>query len=115
MGYAIAKMAMLRGAEVTLVSGPTAIEPPLFVKVVPVTSARDMFEAVTGLSDEQDIIIKAAAVADYRPKQVSEDKVKKKDDQAFIELERTDDILKYLASTKSRASSSADFPWRPET
>ena len=96
MGYAIAKMAMLRGAEVTLVSGPTAIEPPLFVKVIPVTSARDMFEAVTGLSHEQDIIIKAAAVADYRPKQVSEDKVKKKDDQASIELERTDDILKYL-------------------
>lgn len=102
MGYAIAKMAMLRGAEVTLVSGPTAIEPPLFVKVVPVTSARDMFEAVTGLSNEQDIIIKAAAVADYRPKQVSEDKVKKKDDQAFIELERTDDILKYLGQHKKQ-------------
>lgn len=102
MGYAIAKMAMLRGAEVTLVSGPTAIEPPLFVKVVPVTSARDMFEAVTGLSDEQDIIIKAAAVADYRPKQVSEDKVKKKDDQAFIEMERTDDILKYLGQHKKQ-------------
>ena len=102
MGYAIAKMAMLRGAEVTLVSGPTAIEPPLFVKVVPVTSARDMFEAVTGLSDEQDIIIKAAAVADYRPKQVSEDKVKKKDDQASIELERTDDILKYLGQHKNQ-------------
>lgn len=102
MGYAIAKMAMLRGAEVTLVSGPTAIEPPLFVKVVPVTSARDMFEAVTGLSDEQDIIIKAAAVADYRPKQVSEDKVKKKDDQASIELERTDDILKYLGRHKKQ-------------
>ena len=102
MGYAIAKMAMLRGAEVTLVSGPTAIEPPLFVKVVPVTSARDMFEAVTGLSDEQDIIIKAAAVADYRPKQVSEDKVKKKDNQAFIELERTDDILKYLGQHKKQ-------------
>ena len=102
MGYAIAKMAMLRGAEVTLVSGPTAIEPPLFVKVVPVTSARDMFEAVTGLSDEQDIIIKAAAVADYRPKQVSEDKVKKKDDQAFIELERTDDILEYLGQHKKQ-------------
>ena len=100
MGYAIAKMAMLRGAEVTLVSGPTAIEPPLFVKVVPVTSARDMFEAVTSLSHEQDIIIKAAAVADYRPKQVSEDKVKKKDDQASIELERTDDILKYLGQHK---------------
>ena len=102
MGYAIAKMAMLRGAEVTLVSGPTAIEPPLFVKVVPVTSARDMFEAVTGLSHEQDIIIKAAAVADYRPKQVSEDKVKKKDDQASIELERTDDILKYLGQHKKQ-------------
>ncbi len=102
MGYAIAKMAMLRGAEVTLVSGPTAIEPPLFVKVVPVTSARDMFEAVTGLSDEQDIIIKAAAVADYRPKQVSEDKVKKKDDQASIKLERTDDILKYLGQHKKQ-------------
>ena len=102
MGYAIAKMAMLRGAEVTLVSGPTAIEPPLFVKVVPVTSARDMFEAVTGLSDEQDIIIKAAAGADYRPKQVSEDKVKKKDDQVSIELERTDDILKYLGQHKKQ-------------
>lgn len=102
MGYVIAKMAMLRGAEVTLVSGPTAIEPPLFVKVVPVTSARDMFEAVTGLSDEQDIIIKAAAVADYRPKQVSEDKVKKKDDQVSIELERTDDILKYLGQHKKQ-------------
>lgn len=102
MGYAIAKMAMFRGAEVTLVSGPTAIEPPLFVKVVPVTSARDMFEAVTGLSDEQDIIIKAAAVADYRPKQVSEDKVKKKDDQVSIELERTDDILKYLGQHKKQ-------------
>lgn len=102
MGYAIAKMAMLRGAEVTLVSGPTAIEPPLFVKVIPVTSARDMFEAVTGLSHEQDIIIKAAAVADYRPKQVSEDKVKKKDDQASIELEKTDDILKYLGQHKKQ-------------
>ena len=102
MGYAIAKMAMLRGAEVTLVSGPTAIEPPLFVKVVPVTSARDMFEAVTGLSDEQDIIIKAAAVADYRPKQVSVDKVYKNDDQASIELERTDDILKYLGQHKKQ-------------
>ena len=100
MGYAIAKMAMLRGAEVTLVSGPTAIQPPLFVNVIPVTTARDMFEAVTDLSDQQDIIIKAAAVADYRPKQVCEDKVKKKDDQVSIELERTDDILKYLGLHK---------------
>lgn len=100
MGYAIAKMAMLRGAEVTLVSGPTAIQSPLFVNVIPVTTARDMFEAVTDLSDQQDIIIKAAAVADYRPKQVCEDKVKKKDDQVSIELERTDDILKYLGLHK---------------
>ena len=100
MGYAIARMAMLRGAEVTLVSGPTAIQPPLFVNVIPVTTARDMFEAVTDLSDQQDIIIKAAAVADYRPKQVCEDKVKKKDDQVSIELERTDDILKYLGLHK---------------
>ena len=102
MGYAIAKMAMLRGAEVTLVSGPTAIQPPLFVNVIPVTTARDMFEAVTDLSDQQDIIIKAAAVADYRPKQVCEDKVKKKDDQVSIELERTDDILKYLGLHKKQ-------------
>ena len=100
MGYAIAKMAMLRGAEVTLVSGPTAIAPPFFVKVVPVTTARDMFEAVTTRSDQQDIIIKAAAVADYRPKQVSDNKVKKKDDRVSIELERTDDILKYLGQHK---------------
>ena len=114
MGYAIAKMAMLRGAEVTLVSGPTAIEPPLFVKVVPVTSARDMFEAVTGLSDEQDIIIKAAAVADYRPKQVSEDKVKKKDDQASIELERTDDILKYLGQHKKQGQFLCGFSMEPQ-
>ena len=113
MGYAIAKMAMLRGAEVTLVSGPTAIEPPLFVKVVPVTSARDMFEAVTGLSDEQDIIIKAAAVADYRPKQVSEDKVKKKDDQVSIELERTDDILKYLGQHKKQGQFLCGFSMEP--
>ena len=102
MGYAIAKMAMLRGADVTLVTGQTAIEPPMFVDVVPVTSAQDMYDAVTSRSDEQDIIIKAAAVADYRPKQVSEDKVKKKDDQASIELERTDDILKYLGQHKKQ-------------
>ena len=100
MGYAIAKMARLRGAEVTLVSGPTAIEPPLFVKVVPVTSARDMFEAVTGLSDEQDIIIKAAAVADYTPANVSDHKVKKKDGDMSIELVRTKDILKTLGENK---------------
>ena len=96
MGYAIAKAAMLRGADVTLVSGRTAIEPPMFVNLVPVVTAKDMYEAVTSVSDEQDIIIKAAAVADYRPAKVSAEKVKKSDGQMSIELERTDDILKYL-------------------
>ena len=96
MGYAIAKAAMLRGADVTLISGRTAIEPPMFVKLVPVVTAKEMYEAVTSVSDEQDIIIKAAAVADYRPAKVSDEKVKKSDRQMSIELERTDDILKYL-------------------
>ena len=96
MGYAIAKAAMLRGADVTLVSGRTAVELPMFVNLVPVVTAKDMYEAVTSVSDEQDIIIKAAAVADYRPAKVSAEKVKKSDGQMSIELERTDDILKYL-------------------
>lgn len=100
MGYAIAKAAMLRGADVTLVSGRTAIEAPPFVKLVPVVTARDMYEAVTAVSDEQDIIIKAAAVADYRPASVSSEKMKKKEGQMSIELERTDDILKYLGEQK---------------
>ena len=102
MGYALAKMAMLRGADVTLVSGPTAIAPPPFVKVVSVETAREMFEAVTSVSEQQEIIIKAAAVADYRPAVVSSEKVKKKEDQMFIELERTDDILKYLGERKPK-------------
>ena len=100
MGYAIAREAMLRGAEVTLVSGPCAITPPPFVKVVPIVTARDMFEAVTSVSREQDIIIKAAAVADYRPAVVYNEKVKKKDGQMSIELEKTDDILQYLGEHK---------------
>ena len=102
MGYAIAKMAMLRGADVTLVSGRTAIAPPPFVKVVPVVTARDMYEAVTAVSQEQDIIVKAAAVADYRPATVSDEKIKKKDDEMSIALERTDDILKYLGEHKQK-------------
>ena len=100
MGYAIAKMAMLRGADVTLVSGRTAIAPPLFVKVVPIVTAKEMYEAVTSVSKEQDIIIKAAAVADYRPAKVSDEKIKKKDGDLSIPLERTDDILKYLGENK---------------
>lgn len=100
MGYAIAKMAMLRGADVTLVSGRTAEEPPMFVKVIPVVSAREMFEAVVSESEEANIIIKAAAVADYRPATVSTDKIKKSDNEMTISLEKTDDILKYLGERK---------------
>ncbi len=100
MGYAVARIAMLRGAEVTLVTGPASLDPPMFVKTVPVVSAQDMFEAVTAVSGEQDIIIKAAAVADYRPATVSDEKVKKGDDELFLELERTQDILQYLGDHK---------------
>ena len=100
MGYAIAKIAAFRGADVTLVSGRTALNPPMFVDYVQITTAREMFEAVTSRSAEQDIIIKAAAVADYRPASVAEDKIKKKDSDMSIPLERTDDILKYLGEHK---------------
>ena len=96
MGYAIARMAMLRGAEVTLVSGPTAIVPPPFVKVIPIKSAQDMFEAVAENAPEADFIFKAAAVADYTPAQYVDDKIKKKDGDLSIPLQRTQDILKYL-------------------
>lgn len=100
MGYAIAKMAARRGAEVTLVSGQTALEAQQFVDTISVRSARDMFEVVTGRAAEQDIIIKAAAVADYRPKHVSDQKMKKKDGDLVIELERTDDILASLGENR---------------
>ncbi len=100
MGYSIAKACMLRGADVTLVTGRTALTPPLFVDVVPVVSAKDMYDAVISRSDEMDIIIKAAAVADYRPVHVAEEKVKKSDGSFSLELERTDDILKYLGEHK---------------
>lgn len=100
MGYSIAKACMLRGADVTLVTGRTALTPPLFVDVVPVVSAKDMYDAVISRSNEMDIIIKAAAVADYRPVHVTEEKVKKSDSSFSLELERTDDILKYLGKHK---------------
>mgnify|MGYP005791341231 CR=1 FL=1 len=96
MGYAVARAAALGGAEVTLVSAHTEVAKPRFVKVVDVTSARDMFEAVKALSGEQDIVVKAAAVADYRPAEVAAEKVKKKDGEMAIRLERTDDILAWL-------------------
>ena len=96
MGYAIARAAMLRGAQVTLISGPTAIQPPPFVEVVPVISAQDMFEAVSARAPQADFIFKAAAVADYTPVDYSQDKVKKKDADLAIPLKRTADILQYL-------------------
>lgn len=96
MGYAIAKMAMLRGANVTLVSGPTAIVPPPFVKVIQVRSAQDMFEAVASNALASDFIFKAAAVADYTPAEYNDNKMKKKDGELSIPLKRTQDILKYL-------------------
>lgn len=98
MGYALAKAAARRGAEVTLVSGPVSIPAPRFVKVVPVESARQMFEAVTSLAPEQDAVIKAAAVADYRPAEVASEKIKKSDGSMSIPMERTDDILAWLGA-----------------
>ena len=97
MGYAIAREAMLRGADVTLISGPTALKPVSGVKTVDVVSAKDMFEAVQAALPETDILVKAAAVADYRPVSIAEDKIKKQDGDMAIPLERTDDILGWVA------------------
>ena len=99
MGYAIAREAMLRGAEVTLISGPVSLAPPPFVKVVPVVTAQDMFEAVAARLNDTDILIKAAAVADYRPAHVAEEKIKKTGagDLDQLALERTQDILGWVA------------------
>ena len=102
MGYAIAKMAMLRGADVTLVSGPTAIAPPPFVRVVHVVSARDMFDAVARYAPDADLIFKAAAVADYTPAEYQDNKMKKNDTDLSIPLARTQDILKYLGNTRKK-------------
>ena len=96
MGCALAKMAMLRGADVTLVAGPLSVAPPPFVEVVPVTTAQDMFDAVTSRASDMDFIFKAAAVADYTPAEVADEKVKKKDGELSIPLKRTRDILQYL-------------------
>ncbi|MCM1158499.1 MAG: bifunctional phosphopantothenoylcysteine decarboxylase/phosphopantothenate--cysteine ligase CoaBC [Bacteroidales bacterium] len=100
MGYAIAKCAMERGAEVTLITGQTALSRPLFVRVVPVVSAKDMFEAVKENAEDAELIIKAAAVADYTPETVAEDKIKKKDGEMSVSLVRTTDILSYLGKHK---------------
>ena len=114
MGYAIARNCMLRGAEVTLVSGPVNIDAPPFVRVLPVQSAKDMFDKVCALSDEQDIIIKSAAVADYRPKKIAVEKMKKSDSELSIELERTDDILKYLGEHKKESQFLCGFSMETE-
>lgn len=98
MGYAIARQAMLRGAEVTLVSGKVNLQPPMGVRMVPVVSAADMAQAVKADAQEQDIIIKAAAVADYRPAVTADEKLKKKDDEMSLVLERTEDILAWLGA-----------------
>lgn len=100
MGYALARCAMLRGAKVTLITGPTNLEKPMFVDCIEVTTAKEMFEAVKEHYSEADYIIKSAAVADYRPSQVAQDKIKKQEGEASISLERTDDILAYLGAHK---------------
>lgn len=114
MGYAVARRAMLRGADVTLVAGQTALADPLFVNVKKIKSAKDMYETVTALAPEQDIIIKAAAVADYRPMNVADEKIKKKDGDMSIALERTDDILGYLGSHKKEGQFLCGFSMETE-
>ena len=114
MGYAIARMAMLRGAEVTLVSGPTNLPVPSFVNVVNVVSAKDMFDAVAAHSGDADMIFKAAAVADYTPAVYSDNKIKKQDDNLSIPLERTQDILKYLGETKKAGQIICGFSMETE-
>lgn len=101
MGCAIAKMAMLRGADVTLVCGPLSVTPPAFVKTVNVVSAQDMFDAVTSLAPKSDLIFKAAAVADYTPAEYNDQKMKKSDNDLSIPLKRTQDILKYLGEHRT--------------
>lgn len=101
MGYALAKMAMLRGADVTLISGPTNLAPPPFVTVIPVTSAQDMFEAVAAQAPAAEFVFKAAAVADYTPAQYQDEKIKKADGSLSLPMKRTQDILKYLGQHRT--------------
>ena len=114
MGYAIARMAMLRGAEVTLVSGPTALEPPPFVETVDVTTAEDMFRAVSERAESADWIIKAAAVADYTPAEVAENKLKKKEGDLSVPLKRTKDILLWLGQHRRPGQLLAGFSMESE-
>ncbi|MCI9188177.1 MAG: bifunctional phosphopantothenoylcysteine decarboxylase/phosphopantothenate--cysteine ligase CoaBC [Lachnospiraceae bacterium] len=114
MGYAIARAAMLRGADVTLVTGQTELTPPPGVHTVKVMSAADMADAVKARAEEQDIIIKAAAVADYRPKHSADEKIKKKDGDLTLELERTEDILGYLGEHKRKGQFLCGFSMETE-
>ena len=114
MGYAIAKMAMLRGANVTLVTGPTSIAPPPFVNVVPIRSAQEMFDAVSNYAASSDIIIKAAAVADYTPAEYADHKIKKSETDLSIPLKRTQDILKYLGSARQKKQVICGFSMETE-
>ena len=114
MGYAIARAAAFRGAQVTLVTGPVHLAPPLFAETVPVVSARDMFEAVAARSGEQDIIIKAAAVADYTPVETASEKVKKKDGDLSIPLKRTQDILAWLGENQREGQFLCGFSMETE-
>ena len=114
MGYAIAKHCMHRGAEVTLITGKTDLPKPLFVRVVEIESAQDMYEAVKNCYEEQDIIIKSAAVADYRPVAVAAEKVKKKDGDMYIALERTEDILQFLGDNRKEGQFLCGFSMETE-
>ena len=114
MGYAIAQAAVRRGAQVTLVSGPTGLEKPRFAACVDIVSAEDMFREVTGRAPEQDVVIKAAAVADYRPAEVSREKMKKKDGELSIPLVRTRDILAYLGQNKKEGQFLCGFSMETE-
>lgn len=114
MGYAIAAEAMMRGADVTLVTGKTNMKPPAYVRTIKITSAADMAEAVKACAERQDIIIKAAAVADYHPKQTADEKLKKSDEQMTVELERTEDILGFLGAHKKEGQYLCGFSMETE-
>lgn len=114
MGYALAKVCMRRGADVTLVTGPTAIPKPEFVTILSIRTAQEMFEVIKQEASKQDVIIKAAAVADYRPKYVSDEKVKKKDGELSVPLERTSDILQYLGENKKQGQFLCGFSMETE-
>lgn len=114
MGFALAKAAMLRGAEVTLIKGPVSIAPPMFVNVIDVVSAKDMFEAVQHNYGDCDIIVKSAAVADYTPVETANEKIKKTDSDANISLKRTKDILAFLGENRKKGQKICGFSMETE-